>query len=1091
VIGPLAGAENAKERRMKTLAYLTGLFAMSLGIVINLPSNAVAQTTLFFEDFDDGVADGFTEVGGAWSVAAGIYYQAQTLPAGPFRSWVGVPAEYTIEVDCRAVSGEQTKVIYAHADTMEEYRVDFWLDRSRLCIPEWGQGGWTRSYEVGGLSLSYAQTYRVKIEVSLAGVKVWVNNVLQHDQTWANGQPLGDGKVGVGTYVAVSGFDNFRAGMIGAAESTMLFEDFNDGIADRFTTVDGAWGVIAGEYVQMVDNPPGPYRSWVSLPLIYDVEVDCRSVGSGETKVIYAHADTTEDYRVDFWQDRSRLSMPALGQAWGTRNVTVGGLDLGYNQEFRVRIAVGLAGVKVWVNDVLQHDQPWADEIPLGDMKVGVGTYAGASAFDNFSVYLGAETVSGASKTRYVDSLISQSGDGTSWGNAFKTIQAGINAASEGHRVLVARGTYYENISLMGKNISLRSTDPLSADAVANTIIDGSQKGPVVTFTGAEAETCILSGFSIGNGSTSSFGGGVFGGPQESRTQATIQNNIIARNSAIQGGGLAWCSGRIQNNTISENSGPSIGVGLAYCSGPVLNNTISGNSSLEAGGGLAYCDGLIEANAIDRNTSISCGAGAYRCSGTIRNNTITGNTATGEASTGGGLYGCDGTVENNTVSENSAARGGGLAYCSGTILKNTITKNSASGWGGGLFACQGEVQSNTISENTAGKNGGGLYACSGTIIENTISLNSSGGEGGGLLVCDGVIQSNQIKENSANYGGGLAVCDGVIRYNSITGNSAATDGGGLASCQGTIENNYIYGNAANGPGGGLYACFTATIRFNTITENSAQYGGGLYGCDGMIEGCVVRGNSANDGGGGLCDCNATIQSTLVSGNSAQDGGGLMFCNGAIRNNTIVGNSATGSDTGRGGGLHGCTGSIENCIIWWNEGRAGLQLFSSVAPTDSCIQYWAGGGINNIALDPQFVDPDGADNDPQTYEDNDYRLKATSPCVDAGENADWMAGTLDLAWNNRIFNGGNSPTVDMGAYEYGSFPFKIVTVTKTVAGLHTLTWTSRPGDTYVVWSRQSLPGWGWVNEGTVTSQGYQTTCTVPGAAGTKFYRIELK
>jgi hypothetical protein len=104
----------------------------------------------------------------------------------------------------------------------------------------------------------------------------------------------------------------------------------------------------------------------------------------------------------------------------------------------------------------------------------------------------------------------------------------------------------------------------------------------------------------------------------------------------------------------------------------------------------------------------------------------------------------------------------------------------------------------------------------------------------------------------------------------------------------------------------------------------------------------------------------------------------------------------------------------------------------------------------------------------------------------------MWGALDLLGNNRIFNGGKSPTVDMGAYEYGSFPFKVVAVTKAGSGLHILTWTSRPGDTYVVWSRDSLPGWAWVNRGTVSSQGDQTTFTIPDVApGTRFYRIELK
>jgi hypothetical protein len=260
----------------------------------------------------------------------------------------------------------------------------------------------------------------------------------------------------------------------------------------------------------------------------------------------------------------------------------------------------------------------------------------------------------------------------------------------------------------------------------------------------------------------------------------------------------------------------------------------------------------------------------------------------------------------------------------------------------------------------------------------------------------------------------------------------------------------------------------------------------------MIQNCAVRGNVANSAGGGLYGCNGTIQTSLISGNSAQEGGGLDDCDSTIRNNTIVGNSVMGSDSGKGGGLYGCNGSIQNCIVWGNKGKEGPQLEDSIVPTDSCIEGWTGGGINNITLDPQFVDPDGSDDDPSTFSDNDYRLNATSPCVDAGKNADWMWGTLDLLGNNRIFNGGKSPTIDMGTYEYGSFPFQIVAVTKTVGGLHKLIWTSRPGDTYVVWSRDSLPSLTWVNRGTVPSQGDQTSFTVPGAApGTRFYKIELK
>jgi len=45
-------------------------------------------------------------------------------------------------------------------------------------------------------------------------------------------------------------------------------------------------------------------------------------------------------------------------------------------------------------------------------------------------------------ETRYVDGSVSESGDGTSWETAFKTIQEGVDAASDADSVIVADGEY-------------------------------------------------------------------------------------------------------------------------------------------------------------------------------------------------------------------------------------------------------------------------------------------------------------------------------------------------------------------------------------------------------------------------------------------------------------------------------------------------------------------------------------------------------------------------------------------------------------------------------------------------------------------------
>src|SRR5579864_3151280 len=77
------------------------------------------------------------------------------------------------------------------------------------------------------------------------------------------------------------------------------------------------------------------------------------------------------------------------------------------------------------------------------------------------------------------------------------TIQAGINAANTGDTVLVAPGTYKENINFSGKAITVKSSGGAKV-----TIIDGGNLAPVVTFSTGEGASSILSGFTVQNGTS-------------------------------------------------------------------------------------------------------------------------------------------------------------------------------------------------------------------------------------------------------------------------------------------------------------------------------------------------------------------------------------------------------------------------------------------------------------------------------------------------------------------------------------------------------------------------------------------------------------
>ena len=75
------------------------------------------------------------------------------------------------------------------------------------------------------------------------------------------------------------------------------------------------------------------------------------------------------------------------------------------------------------------------------------------------------------------------------------TIQSGINVASDGDTVLVAPGTYVENIDFKGKAITVTSSG-----GATTTTIDGGQKGIVVRFGNNETRASVINGFNTSVG---------------------------------------------------------------------------------------------------------------------------------------------------------------------------------------------------------------------------------------------------------------------------------------------------------------------------------------------------------------------------------------------------------------------------------------------------------------------------------------------------------------------------------------------------------------------------------------------------------------
>lgn len=595
------------------------------------------------------------------------------------------------------------------------------------------------------------------------------------------------------------------------------------------------------------------------------------------------------------------------------------------------------------------------------------------------SVHLTAQVI-------FVKANASGLNNGSSWANAYTSLDLALSAAVPGQAIWVAAGTYkpgspapdnsfplQSGVELYGGfagtetqlsqrnpslNVTILSGDIAGNDIAGNFNQNRSDNAPhvLIAFANTSTDKAVLDGFVIRGGQTlvgdtnpdlSRQGGGILAG-----TQLTVRNCRFTDNFGEFGAAFialgASCDGLLLDNCVFEgNKSLEQGICLLFqLSSGGVNNCIFRKNVTNRGSlypyettGITIDSCLFESN--DAGANFGAGMFSWQASWTMTNSIFRKNKAANAA----GLY-----IDGN--------EGGDFA----TVDNCLFERDTATGFGGaGLYGWQATFAvKNTVFRDNFASVAAGMYL-DGREFDSSISIDS--------CLFERNIASGYGATSIFHYRTNYTLSNSIFREN-----VAPSSGAAIYNSDSTL---FSTTNCLFEAHTGAYAAAIAnygqgcigTYSFCTFSNNTATQGGGAvsngFQADVKYQNCTFTGNKASFGGSIFTQNEGTrlgIENCYFSENTTTGDGACIYVNPQIP--THIRNSTFTFNTGNFGGVLQAIGDstlvIENTVFRDNFAAtqgAALNLVNAKAVLTNClfarnlnVGIGAGGAISLNAED---------------------------------------------------------------------------------------------------------------------------------------------